>query len=192
MTATHTDVEVTFKTGFVYKDEYWVEEPRGMVGEMVREMTPADWVAEGKDPLYDTVAGAGLVAQWRLTPSNLNYEKLVVREGIAPMAPKTGCFEDESMFPPADYAHTVANGALRKVDLTGGNKWALLDAVAVQLGWPPQEGGAYRLAIPIQWGKKAGSDFRSMCLVNQDFELVLPDYTSVIRKGNLQLVREVP
>ena len=81
---------------------------------------------------------------------------LRVMEDVAPMSGKWGCFQDSTKYPPLQFAHTEARGALRPRKIMSENIVESLDQVQTILGELPTEDGGYTLNIPLKWGIDGG------------------------------------
>ena len=159
-------------------------------GEFVRDMTAADWTANGRDPLVASVVGAGFVAKWFLTPLHVSFSSLGVQEGCAPMSAAWGCFTNQVDYPPSVYAHTPRNGAGSEACVGAGNLVGDVDYVGVQLGVPPVSNGGFPLVIPCTWGVYGGPyshDFQSLV---QNVS-VTSNGTTTISKKDLSTTRSI-
>ena len=182
---------VVTNADFIHSIDYRVVQPISMRGEFVREMTDPDWVCCGRDALVEGVCGAGFIAQWYLEPNYVSFKGLWFQEGFARMFPKTGCFLDETNYPPSIYAHDNSAGAFSCVPIEGCNQVGGIggcDMIAVQFGVPPEESGNFTLSIPQFWGVDSLSCTNRICTLDQ---IVIVDGvgTTTISKGSLRLTR---
>ena len=82
---------------------------------------------------------------------------LGIMEGEADMSGQWGRFKNHSShYPPAQFAHTVARGALRPRKIMSENIVESLDQAQTILGELPTEDGGYTLDIPLKWGIDGG------------------------------------
>ena len=103
------------------------------------------------------VIGAGFLAQMQVLPTYVSFAfGLGIMEEVAPMSGKWGCFQNSTDYPPAQFAHTEARGALNPLRILSENIVEGLDHVQTILGELPDEDGGYTLDIPVKWGVDGG------------------------------------
>lgn len=103
------------------------------------------------------VIGAGFLAQMQVLPTYVSFAfGLRIMEDVAPMSGKWGCFQNSTKYPPSQFAHTEARGALNPLRILSENIVEGLDHVQTILGELQDEDGGYTLNIPMKWGVDGG------------------------------------
>ena len=102
--------------------------------------------------------GAGFYADVQVLPTYVSFAYgLRIMEGEADMAGPWGCFKNySSQYPPEQFAHNEAHGALKPLSILAENKVKGYDHVRTDLSDFPIEDGGYHLNIPLKWGIDGG------------------------------------
>ena len=137
-----------------------------------------------------SIIGAGFTAYLQVLPGYVSFKGLEVMEDVAPMSGNWGCFLNNMFhYPPSQFAHTEARGALRHLEIGDENKISGYDHVRTELGEFPNEDGGYVLNIPLKWGISGGPYGYDVGHVLQTVQ-VQTDGTVIISKFGITVRRK--
>ena len=107
---------------------------------------------------FSSFISAGFTADVQVLPTYVSFAfGLRIMEGEAGMSGQWGCFKNySSQYPPGQFAHNEANGALNPLRILSENKVEGFDHVRTELSDFPIEDGGYHMNIPIKWGAEGG------------------------------------
>ena len=107
---------------------------------------------------FSSFIGAGFTAYVQVLPTYVSFASgLRIMEGEADMAGQWGCFKNySSQYPPGQFAHNEANGALNPLRILSENRVEGYDHARTDLTDFPVENGGYNMNIPLKWGVEGG------------------------------------
>ena len=107
---------------------------------------------------FSSFIGAGFTAYVQVLPTHVSFAYgLRIMEDVAPMSGEWGCFKNNRFhYPPAQFAHNEANGALRPLLIGAENIVDGYDHARTDLLDLPVEDGGYHMDIPLKWGIDGG------------------------------------
>ena len=107
---------------------------------------------------FSSFIGAGFTAYVQVLPTYVSFAfGLRIMEGEAGMSGQWGCFKNySSQYPPGQFAHNEANGALNPLRILSENKVEGFDHARTELSDFPIEDGGYHMNIPLKWGAEGG------------------------------------
>jgi len=134
---------------------------------------------------FSSFISAGFTAYVQVLPTYVSFASgLRIMEDEVGMSGQWGCFKNYIfLYPPGQFAHNEANGALNPLPILVGNMVKGYDHARTELvNFPPEDGG-YHMNIPLKWGVEGGPYIHDAGHVVQTVSVQTNGTVSVSRFG---------